>query len=187
MKINLIAILLLALTSCVQTSGKKEPENKEITEKLPPKIKGWRTLDTKGYSIQYPATWKVNNFGRFGRILVSHSDSETDKFREDVKLVVRYLPEGTFDLDSYAKSDEKQLKEIIGVTTFIENKRQKNINGDYQKLVYSEEPVCCQLVNIKYSWVINKQVFVLIFTSEKDKYEANKKVGEQILNSFVLK
>ncbi len=188
MKINLIAIVLLALTSCAQPSEKKETVAEKEKQELK-KINGWNTLDEAAYSIQYPADWEENKSGQMGTsfMLVAPVDSKEDNFRENVNLVKQDLSGRQFDLDSYTELSENQIKEMLGVTSFIENKRMKNANGDYHKLVYAGDQGNYHLVFEQYYWVINNQAFVITFTSEEDQYKSYKKTGKKILNSFVLK
>ena len=187
MKKNLFVLLILSIVSCAQTPEKKE---RETTEKAQVnKIKDWNILDAANYSIQYPSDWEENKTGQMGTsfVLFSPVDSEGDDFRENVNLVEQDLAGRNFDLDSYSEFSEKQIREMLGISDFIENKRLKNINGDYQKFVYAGKQGNYNLVFEQYCWVINNRAFVLTFTSEEDQYASYKKVGEKILNSFVIK
>ncbi|MGV3611372.1 MAG: hypothetical protein ACO1N0_10510 [Fluviicola sp.] len=187
MKTNLIVILLLAFASCAQTSEKKEAAAEKMKE--PEKIEGWKMLDEATYSIQYPSDWEANKTGQMGTTfgLFSPIESESDDFRENVNLLVQDLSGRDFDLDSYVDFSEKQIKEMLGVLSLTENKRLKNSNGDYQKFVYKADQMKYHLVFEQYCWVINDRAYVLTFTSEEDQYKRYQKVGEKILNSFVLK
>jgi hypothetical protein len=188
MKTNLIGLLLLTLLSCGQPSEKKETAA-EKEKQEPKKIDGWKMLDEKTYSIQYPSDWEENKSGQMGTsfIILAPADSDDDNFRENVNLVKQDLAGSGHDLDSYTELSEKQIKEMLGVTSFIENKRVKSTNGDYHKMVYAGDQGNYHLVFEQYCRVVNNQAFVLTFTSEEGQYKSYQKTGEKILNSFVLK
>ena len=76
---------------------------------------------------------------------------------------------------------------MITNSALIESKRIKNGNDEYHKIIYSGDQGIFHLQFEQYYWVINEKAFVLTFTSEKAKFADYKTIGEEILNSFILK
>ena len=72
-------------------------------------------------------------------------------------------------------------------STVIESKRMKNSEGKYHKLIYSGYIGIFYLTIEQYYWVINDTAYILTFTSEQRKFADFRKIGEKILNSFILR
>lgn len=81
MKFLGLSIVLISLTACGQTT-----KTNEITTIQ----NGWKTLNEKGYTIQYPNDWELNKSGQMGTsfIILSRLSSKNDKFCENVNLII---------------------------------------------------------------------------------------------------
>ncbi len=167
----LISFLLLAITTYGQTSN------------------NWKTLDQPNYIIQYPSTWELNQNGQMGTsfFLFSALESDKDKFKENINLIIQDLSGLQIDLNKYIEITEGQIKTIVTNSNLIESKRMSNGNAEFHKIIYSGDQGVFQLKFEQYYWVVNNKAFVLTFTSEKDKYANFVETAEKILNSFVLK
>jgi len=174
------AILLLSIVACGQTTINQEPSQT---------INDWKTLDQSTYSIQYPSTWELNQSGQMGTsfILFSPLESDKDKFRENINLLVQDLTGQNIDLNKYTEISEGQIKSLLTNSALIESKRIKNDRGEFHKIIYSGDQGVFHLQFEQYYWVINNQAFVLTFSSEKDKFADFKETSEKILNSFIHK
>ena len=180
----LITFLLLSISTFEQTIIQQDSLNKQ--SKL---IDDWKTLNQSNYSIQYPSSWELNESGKMGTsfILFSPLESDKDKFKENVNLLIQDLSGQNIDLNKYCEISVGQIKTMITNSNLIENRREKNKRGEYHKVIYSGDQGLFQLQFEQYYWVINEKAFVLTFTTEKDKFEDFKEIGEIILNSFFLK
>jgi len=177
----LLSFLLLSFMSFGQTTA-KDSENNTITN-------GWKTFDHSDYSINYPSTWELNQSGLMGSsfILFSPLESEKDKFKENVNLLVQDLTGYNLDLNKYTEISEGQIKTMVSNSTLIESKRIKDGKREYHKIIYSGDQGIFHLKFEQYYWVINEKAFVLTFTSEQNKFFDMVEIGEKILNSFILK
>jgi hypothetical protein len=177
-------ILLLSLIACGQTAIKQDTSVKqtELTE-------GWKTLDQPKYSIQYPPTWQLDSSGQMGTsfLLFSPQESGEDGFRENVNLLIQDMAGENIDLDKYTKISEEQIKTMMPNSKLIESTRIKKDATEYHKIIYNGDQEGLHLKFEQYYWVIGNKAFLLTFTSEQNKYDAFKKVGESIMNSFILK
>ncbi len=179
----LTLLLLLSFVAYGQTNTKKESGNNLLQTN-----NEWETLDKSNYSIQYPATWDLNQSGQMGTsfILFSPLESDLDKFKENIILLVQDLSGRNIDLNQYCEISEGQIKTMVTNSNLIESKRIKNVKGEYQKLIYSGDQGIFHLIFEQYYWVIDEKAFVLTVTSEQDKFADFKETGEKILNSFVI-
>lgn len=149
----------------------------------------WKTVNESEYSINYPSAWHLDQSKQYGTsfILFSPLESDGDKFKENINLIIQDLGKSNIDLDKYAEISEEQVKTLTTNLNFMESKRVKNDNDEYHKVIYSADQGVFHLQFEQYLWVKNNKAFVLTFTSELDKFADFVEVGEKILNSFVPK
>lgn len=179
--LNIISsILLLSIVTCGQTT---------ISQELNQTIIDWKTLDQSNYSIQYPSNWELNQSGQMNTsfVLFSPLESDNDKFKENVNLLIQDLTGYNIDLNKYTEISEGQIKTMVTNSSLIESKRIKNGKDEFHKIIYSGDQGIFHLQFEQYYWVVNDKAFILTFTSEKDKFENFKEIGEKILNSFKQK
>jgi PsbP-like protein len=163
------------------------PQKGEL--KTSPMQTEWKTLDHADYALQYPTDWEVNNSGAMGTsfILFAPLESEQDKFKENVNLIVQDLKGMAIDLDKYTEISEGQVKTMLTKSVIIESKRIKNDSSEYHKLSYTAEQGVFKLSFIQYYWLVKEKAYILTFTAEQDKFTTFKETGEKILNSFIFK
>ena len=149
----------------------------------------WKKIDKANYLIQYPSDWELNESGQMGTsfILFSPLESDKDKFKENVNLLIQDLSGYNLDLNKYTDMSVKQIKTMIPNSTLIESKRIKTSSQEYQRLIYTGDQSSFHLKFEQYYWVKNNKAYVLTLTCEQNKFSKYKVVGERILNSFRLK
>jgi PsbP-like protein len=176
---------LLSIVACGQTNTKQSDEKNKPSKSM----SGWKTLNQSNYSIQYPPTWEADPSGQMGTsfFLFSPLESDKDKFKENVNLLIQDLAGQHIDLNKYTEISEGQIKSMVTNSSLIESKRIKNNGEEYQKLIYSGDQGEFHLQFEQFYWVIKDKAYVLTFTSEKDKFANFKETGEGILNSFSFK
>lgn len=179
MKKLLVILLLLSATVYGQSNEKQVPDE----------MKDWKKYDQPGYSIQYPAEWKLddNSSGMPSFIIFAPTDSKKDKFKENVNLVIQDLSGKGIDLDEYTRISEGQIGKYFKDGQVIESARIKKDNGEYQKMVYIGGQGMFDLKYLAFFWVIDEKAYVLTFTGEKDKYDSYQQTAGWIMNSFQLK
>ncbi len=183
MKNILMFLLLISIIACGQiTTKNSEAKNTETNEE-------WKTFDQSKYSIKYPSSWELNQSSETGAnfMLFSPQESEQDNFKENINLLIQDFTGQNVTLDTYIQNTEDQIKTMLPNSTLIENKRNKNKNGEYQKLVYSGDQESFHLTFVQYVWIINEKAYLITFTSEQNKYADFKAIGEKIMDSFCIK
>jgi len=180
--ISALTLITLTFYSYGNASSSVESNAKKVAD-------DWKTLNQTTYSIQYPSTWELNQSRERGTsfILFSPLESNEDKFKENVNLLVQDLTGHNIDLNKYAEISEGQVKTMITNSTLIESKRIKNGSDEYHKMIYTGDQGVFHLKFEQYYWVANEKAYILTFTSEQDKFADFKEIGENILNTFRLK
>ena len=153
------------------------------------KSNSWKSLESDEFFMQYPDTWELNETGLGGTrfIVLAPMDSDTDRFRENVGIVIQDLTNYDLDLDAYTEISENQIKTIFENCKLIESKRMRDGKGEYHVLKYSGKQGQLPLMFVQRYWVTDDHAYVLTFTSEQSNYESYKVIGENILNSFKFK
>lgn len=177
MKFLGIAILLISLNSCGQSTKKNE---------LTTKPNGWKTMNENGYSIQYPESWDLNKSRQMGMsfIILSKLASKQDKFKENVNLMIQDLTGQNINLDRYVQISEGQISTMLTNVKFTESHRLNENNSEFHKFIYTADQGIYKLKTEQYLWLKNEKAYILTLSCEVDQYEKYKKIGEQILNSF---
>jgi len=148
--------------------------------------KNKKTIATAEYSIEYPASWSENRTGiaEASFFLFSKLTNESDKFRENVNLVIQDLSDYELSLQEYAEISENQVKTLVTDSQIQESKQYDNNGLKFHKIIYTGKQGVFDLKFEQYYWLINKKAYVLTFTCEESQFPIFKKEGEAILNSF---
>jgi hypothetical protein len=140
------------------------------------------------FSIQYPKSWQIDTSKMMGTELFVFSalENENDKFRENVNVIIQDLGGQDIDLDKYKQITETQVTEIAADGKIYESTVVKTGKGEYYKVTYAMTQGTFRLKISSYCYIKNEKAYLVTFSSEFDKYDQYKKVGEQILKSFSL-
>ena len=183
-KILFATAVLLILFSCEQSTIPEEREEAKIQ-----RIPGWELLKEEDYSIQYPKDWELSEKGQMGTkfLLFSELEDENDTFSDNVNLIIKDFGSNGIDLDQYTEISVKQVKRMMTNCTIYENKRIKNSEGEYQKLIYAADQRTLRLKFEQCYWIQNDRAYVLTLTCEESKFSRYKEIGEKIMNTFALR
>jgi len=197
MKKTLPLLLLIIFISC---NDKKTTKNDPVIAPVETKPEStvpepssthsdWKTLDMSDYSIQHPSDWTEDKSGQMGTkfVLFSHEQGATDKFTENINLIIQDLSGRNIDLDKYTEISEDQVRTRIVKSKLIESKRIKKGSSEYQLMIYSGHQNNFDLQWEQYYWVINEKAYVITLTCEASKFDEYQKTAEEILDSFKFK
>lgn len=142
----------------------------------------------KGFTISYPRHWKNETSGMLGTIcfIYAPADDSTDKFRENVNVLIQDLKGMNIDLEKYKEITEKQL------TNFFPNSKPEEsiIKGEGDQRFYSlrytmdKDGVTIKIISKCY--IKDEKAFLATFGAESKRYELYKKIEEDCMNSFNL-
>tara|TARA_B110001469_G_C9483296_1_gene242192 strand:- start:192 stop:749 length:558 start_codon:yes stop_codon:yes gene_type:complete len=185
MKRKQIIFLLTITISIIACGQSQEGINKKKTEESTE----WQSLSEDKFEISHPSNWTINKSGQMGMSfsLTSPLSNTSDKFRENVNLIIQDLTGYDLDLEKYVELSVGQIKTLVTNGKIISNKRQKNDNQEYQKTIYTGKQGIYDLKFEQYYWVIDNKAFVLTLTCEEKRFNSYQTTGVRILNSFKLK
>lgn len=177
-----VAVLAICLTAC---SGQARIDKEDLAAREAVRqyadSAAWQTIDRADFSIRYPSDWMLQPESESAVFyLYAPAESDGDRFRENVSLVVEVLPNGKYDVDSYVKEAIKLLQGQV--TT---NERVVRAGHEGRRLVYTQRPALDVVTtNELYVWVINGKAYLLAFSRESGNEGDQANAGERILKTF---
>ncbi|MEO6315390.1 MAG: PsbP-related protein [Chitinophagaceae bacterium] len=147
------------------------------------------TIARLDYSIQAPAGWTIDSAKQMGTDLVIFSmlENATDRFRDNVNVMVQNLAGRNLNLAAFTDLSTKQIKTMAQdgkIETSSTISKGKNV---YQKIIYTAASNGFRLKFEQYYFIARTKAYVITLTTEENKFESFRSTGESILNSFVLK
>ena len=180
-----VAVLAICLTAC---SGKARIDKEDLAAREAARqyadSAAWQTIDRADFSIRYPSDWTLQPESENAVFyLYAPAESDGDRFRENVSLVVEVLPNGKYDADSYVK---EAIKLLQGQLTA--NERVVRAGHEARRLIYTQRPALDVVTtNELYVWVINGKAYLLAFSREDGNDGEQVVTGQRILQTFELK
>lgn len=180
-----VAVLAICLSAC---GGQARIDKEDLAAREAARqyadSAAWQTIDRSDFSIRYPSDWTLQPESENAVFyLYAPAESDGDRFRENVSLVVEVLPSGKYDADSYVEEAIKLLQ--VQVT---KNERVEWAGHVGHRLVYTQRPALdIVTTNELYVWVINGKAYLLAFSRESGNEGDQANAGERILKTFELK
>lgn len=152
-------------------------------------ILNFQTIHRGSYSINYPLAWIIDTSRQFGSdlFLLSPNESDMDKFKENVNVMVQNLKGLNFDLDKFVQLSENQIKTLVTNGKIIESKRMHQNGLEFHKLIYSGTQGVFSLKTEQYYIVKDEKAFIVTFISEENQFDKYQVIGEAMLQSFIIK
>ena len=173
----LAGVVIFSSCSSMQEDNKKED------------LEGWKKLNQPAFSILFPDSFELVHDGRYGTefILFAPIQDSTDKFGENVSLIIQNLKGRDLDLKKYTTLSEGQVRSQIKNGKVISSETLKGADGEFQKIIYTGQQGDFNLYTEQYYFIRNEKAYVVTFTAalpEANKYKA---VAEKVLASFKVK
>ncbi len=180
---NILYVGFIILSFCFVALGQSTEENKlEFSE-------NWELYEDSNYSIQYPDTFELIEYGKKGKgiSIFAKETSDDDLFIENIHLSIENLEGSNFDLDAYMQLVEKQIEKKITDGKILESTRVTDGEIEYHKLVYTGKLGPVDLKWVQHYRVINEKAYGLTFTCEESQYESYASIAEKIMLTFKVK
>jgi hypothetical protein len=151
-------------------------------------MQGWKSFKSEKYEIKFPGNWTFDTSKAMGTtfIIFSPLENSSDKFQENVNMLLQDLGGQNIDLDDYVQISEKQIRDMMTDGKIYESTRMKTSNGEYHKLLWGGTQGVFKLKFEQYCFIKDGKAAVVTLTTEADKFSAYQAVGEEILNTFAL-
>jgi len=140
------------------------------------------------YTIEYPGTWRIDTSGAMGTdaIILSPLENETDKFSENINIMVQDLKGQKIDLEKYKQITDKQLLEMVTDYQGFESVIVKTGQKEYFSVTYAMTQNKIRLKITSICFIKNEKAYLVTFTAVFDKYDQYQPTAQSILNSFRL-
>jgi len=140
-----------------------------------------------GFSIKYPSTWeKKEKLRDFIVVFLAPLENESDKFRENLSLMVSNLFMQTMDLSDYVNFSIDQLREAILDFRLFEKTQTKISKIPAYKIVYSGKRKQMNIKIMQHYAIKRNKVYLITYTAEKDKYEMYLKSLQKMIKTFKI-
>ncbi|AFZ02624.1 serine/threonine-protein kinase [Calothrix sp. PCC 6303] len=147
-------------------------------------------IDNYGISIQRPKTWQpeerpdriTGNVVRFISPLVNN----TDKYQENVNLVVQDLSENRSTLEQFTPFRLDVIKQSSPNIKIIQEGQQKLANIDAYQVTYTLQEDSMSLERLQIWTVKDRKAYILTYTAEPNQYSASLPTVKQMINSFQI-
>jgi hypothetical protein len=149
----------------------------------------FQTIDRGSYSIQYPLAWLIDTSKQFGSdlFLLSANESEMDKFKENVNVMIQNLKGLNLDLDKFVQVSENQVKTYVTNGKVLESKRINQNGLEFHKLIYLGTQGVFSLKTEQYYFIKDEKAFVVTFVAEEDQFDKYIAIAEKMMQSFKVK
>jgi hypothetical protein len=144
-------------------------------------------IEKGNYKIQCPKTWTIDSTGVMGTklVLLSEYEDESDRFRDNVNLVIQNLVGQGIDIKKYAELSEKQMEGFA--SQVYESKLETGVRGPYYKITYAVTQGKFHLKIKSLCFIRNEMAYLVTFTSEESKFDKFIAVSEMMMDSFAFK
>ena len=142
----------------------------------------------RDFILQYPETWKADTSKQWGAevMIFSPIENETDKFSENVNVLIQDLGDQPVSLEYYKEVTEQQISLIATDANIIESTIKKSANGEFYRFTYTMSQGVFKLKITSECYIHNGNAYLLTFTAEIDKFDDYRVIGEKMLDSFEL-
>jgi hypothetical protein len=115
-------------------------------------------------------------------------ENNSDKFRENINLLIQNIAGYGLSLDAYIKISEQQIQsELVKDGVLLSSERMKKDGREFQKMVFAMTQGNLKLKILQHAFIVNGNAYVLTFTAEVDKFDYYKNIASDALNSFTIK
>jgi len=147
------------------------------------------TIKRSTYSIAVDKSMRIDTAGTSMADFIAFFplQSETDKFGENLNVVMEPTNGVDVTLEEYVRMSLEQLKQYFGDIAIVENKTVSTTKGQpYHKLVYTAS-MNGFLLQFEQRYISTADyTYVLTFTAEQSQFNAYKEKAGKILGSFKL-
>lgn len=141
------------------------------------------------FTLEYPKTWQSDTTRAMPGVqlfLFAPSAKEEDKFRTNINVMIQDLTGQNIGLEEYKAITDKQLVALGANGEVIESVIVKKDKKEYFKTTYAMTQEQLKLKIASVCLIKNEKAYLITFCTEFDRYEQYKKVGEEILSSFMI-
>ena len=150
---------------------------------------GNATVTRNGYQLQYPTTWRLDTTGVMGSELFVFSPltDTADTFSENVNLLIQNLAGMNIDLKAYKEITDKQLAQMFTDSKVDESAIIQDGGKEYYRVSYAMTQENRPLKVTSICFIKDEKAYLITYTAMANAYEQYKKIGEEMLSSFLAR
>lgn len=148
-----------------------------------------RSYTNQNYEIKFPNTWKIDTSKNKGTefFICIKSEIKSQIKSQIISLIVQNLVGQNIDIIKYKQITERQIADLGNNGKIFNSEIKQSKKGKYFRMEYSFIQDNRKFRGIQLCFLKNKKSYLLTFTSDLNKFEQYKNIGENILNSFNVK
>lgn len=150
--------------------------------------KGYSTLKTADYTIDYPKLWTVDQSGTMGTefFIYDEPNYKNDLFSENINLMLDDKLSDTVTLESYGNYNLELLPKYIQDYKFISSGLAHQNGTDVFKVEYTGSSGTFKLHFMQVMAFKGDVIYLVTFTMEQNQVEVYESTAETILESFKI-
>ena len=144
---------------------------------------------SQNYEIKFPNTWEIDTSKAKGTefFICTKKEIQSEIKSQIISLIVQNLTGKNIDIIKYKQITERQIADLGNNGKIFISEIKQSTKGEYFQMVYSFIQDNRKFKGIQVCFIKNKKAYLLTFTSDLNKFEKYKNIGEYILNSFNVK
>ncbi len=176
-RIFALAILLVTVVSC----GSDNTEDVVTEDKF-------ISFSGEEFELSFPNEWvdATESNPNVTFVVVAPPDDKTDKFTENVSVVIQPLPD-TINAKKFLKLTEDQMMQFLPNHVMINKVVTKKNGIDCVKLEYQLERDNKEMRYLQEAYVKNGKAYIVTFTAEQIIFREYRNTAQRILDSFKIK
>ena len=148
----------------------------------------WRSISRKGYRVSYPSSWRIDTSRHMGIdiFFVSPVENQTDKFRDNLNVLVQDLRGEGISLDSFVVVSQQQVMSLLNEGRILQNRRVSENGLTYHLLSFIGVHGQFHLQSDQYYFMKDETFYVVTFTVEEGKQHLYGDIEGRMIASFRL-
>lgn len=143
--------------------------------------------EAHGFTIGYPSEWHRQEGVAGSQVaFLAPPEGTSDAFRENVNVVVQVLPEASLTLDLYTKLSLEQAPTIITGFRLLDQGSTTLSGAPAHEVHYRGKQGIFRLEWGQVWTVEDGKAYVLTYTAERKRYEADRATAEAMFETFRL-
>ena len=148
----------------------------------------WTNHENSFCKIRYPSSWKFDTSKLIGSsfFIFSPLSGPTDKFSENVNLIIQDLTGMGMDLETYKNISEEQIKTMMTGSEIYESVLAKKDTSTFYRIDYLMPQGEMKIRVTSICYIRNEKAYLLTFASRSEEFDDFKNTARKIMESFQM-
>ncbi len=139
-----------------------------------------------GFELMYPQSWELNTSKQYGAavILFAPVEGSSDKFRENVNVLIQDLTGQQIDLAKYKAITDQQFSNLGPAIEVAESVVVNSTKGHVYRAKYKLKQGDFLMQLMAECYIKDEKAYLITFTAEVSQFEKYAEYCKKILDSF---